>query len=442
MTAGTTSESVLTVIDADLPDSALSVDELGSRIVGMAGRLAAATCHWLRLVAEFDAREGCARFGLGTTARWLAHHCGIAHRTAVEHVRVARALVAFPRLADEMGAGRLSYSQIRAISRVPAEGEDRVVDDLIELALHGTAAQLEYVVRGLRTVEHNNEVADGEVPEERLRHSWASDSQWRLNANLHPERGAVVKHVIDRIAKNEGITTAEALVRMAEIALAAMNDVDKPARPLRGDERAAVVVHFGASAADPRSAERDGVVARIDDGPGLPRSVVERLLCSGGIRTVVHDELGNVCNIGRRRRTVTERQFRALVLRDRHCTHPGCTSKAGLQAHHVKHWIDGGRTELANLVLLCERDHHALHDGEFEIEPLGRQRFRFVRSDGRLLVTHPEPAGLTGSSHTLESQPAPADDAAETLWGGERLDRQWAVSVLAQRRANAQRRAS
>jgi hypothetical protein len=61
----------------------LSVDELGSRIVGLAGRLAAATCRWLLLVAQFDAREGCAAFGLVSTARWLGHYCGVAHRTAV-----------------------------------------------------------------------------------------------------------------------------------------------------------------------------------------------------------------------------------------------------------------------------------------------------------------------------------------------------------------------
>jgi hypothetical protein len=87
------SGSVLTVADAGMPDAALSLDELGSRIVGVAGRLAAATCRWLLLAAEFDTREGCARFGLASTARWLAHYCGLSRRTVVEHVRVARALV-------------------------------------------------------------------------------------------------------------------------------------------------------------------------------------------------------------------------------------------------------------------------------------------------------------------------------------------------------------
>src|SRR4051812_49377532 len=114
-----------------------TVDELGARIMGLSARLGSATCRWLLMIAEFDRREGYLPAGLPSTSRWLSHHCGIAHRTAVEHVRVARSLAEFPPLAAEMSEGRLSYSQVRAISRVPSKGEHEVVADLIELAEHG-----------------------------------------------------------------------------------------------------------------------------------------------------------------------------------------------------------------------------------------------------------------------------------------------------------------
>ena len=133
----------------------LSVDALGARIVDGAGRLSASTCRWLLLVAQFDARQGYLTFGLASTAQWLSHACGIAHRTAVEHVRVARALRQHPRLAEEMGAGRLSYSQIRVISRIDGPNEQGLIEDLIEAAKYANVAQLEVVVRGLRTVDHN-----------------------------------------------------------------------------------------------------------------------------------------------------------------------------------------------------------------------------------------------------------------------------------------------
>jgi Domain of unknown function (DUF222) len=190
--------SVLSVVDSGRPDESLSVDELGSRIVGLAGRLAAGTCRWLLLVAQFDAREGCAVFGLASTARWLGHYCGVAHRTAVEHVRVARVLAGFPELAAAMGAGRLSYSQVRAISRPAGDGEHRLVEDLIDAAGHGTVGQLEVLVRGLRTV------ADVDGPDRRppeyVSHSWSSPGQWRMQARLDPERGAIVQSAIETIA--------------------------------------------------------------------------------------------------------------------------------------------------------------------------------------------------------------------------------------------------
>ena len=168
---------------------ALSLDELGERIVDMAGRLAAATSRWLVLVAEFDAREGYVSFGLASSAQWLTHACGIAHRTAVEHVRVGRALAQYPRLAKEMGAGRLSYSQVRAISRIVEPGEHALVDDLVEAARHGTVAQLEVLVRGLRTVDDNDNPTPTQ-PAEYVTRSWTADSRWRLGARLDPERGA------------------------------------------------------------------------------------------------------------------------------------------------------------------------------------------------------------------------------------------------------------
>src|SRR5579875_3558246 len=95
-----------------------SLDALADSIVATAGRLAAATCQWLLQVAEFDARDGAHTFGLPTTSRWLAHHCSLAQRTAEDHVRVARTLATHPRLVTEMSAGRLSYSHVRAISRL------------------------------------------------------------------------------------------------------------------------------------------------------------------------------------------------------------------------------------------------------------------------------------------------------------------------------------
>jgi hypothetical protein len=261
--------SVFSVVDGVVPDGSLTVDQLGSRIVALSGRLAAATCRWLLLVAEFDARSGFSKLGMASTALWLQYACGIAHRTACEQVRIGRSLRAWPRLAEEMAAGRLSYSQARAISRVATgTGEDdpatpRLVECLIETARHGTVAQLEVMVRGLRTVHDNNTLPKQREAREQVSQSWTPDSPWTLSARPDPERGAQVKAALAAIGQAEDLSATDALVRLAEIGLAAVSDGNKP-RTLRGEEQAAIVVHL--NAADIRQGDQDSAADAVDEG--------------------------------------------------------------------------------------------------------------------------------------------------------------------------------
>ena len=435
--------------------------ELCSGIVAGAGRLSAAMCAWLLLIAQFDAQEGYVREGLASTAQWLAFSCGIAKRTAADHVRVARCLAAHDVLAAEMSAGRLSYSQVRAIARVAHDDEPELVAELVEVARYGTVAQLEALVRGLRTVE-DVEIGQPAARDDRefVRWRWDDDSRWRLSAALDPERGAVVVTAVETIAATEQVLPAEALVRLAEIGLAALADGACSPRSLRGDEEAAVVIHLDASRLLGASAENDGVAgaqskrpyARLaDGGPGLPDSVVRRLLCAGRVRTVAHDSEGRVLDVGRSHRLVTDKQFRALLMRQQgNCAYPGCPNTKKLHAHHRIHWIDGGRTDLDNLLLLCEPHHLGHHNGQFTIAAAGKGRFTFRRAGGRAvgvgsLAASPDAAsgdGATwcepdGTDLRLGPDLQVAPDAARPLWDGQRLELDYAVSVLADRRSRA-----
>jgi hypothetical protein len=463
-----------------------AIEALGSQIVGMAGRIAAASCRWLLLVAEFDAQEGAGTYGLGSTARWLMHYCGLSRRTAIEHVRVARALAANPPLAEAMTSGRLSFSHARAIARVAPLGGPELVADLVMFAEHGTVGQLEDLVRGLRTVDDNNQPELKPVPEA-VSAGWRDDARWKMTANLDPDHGALLASVLDLVGRREGLTQPQALTRMAELALMAVQNTDGKFPALRGDEAAAVVIHLDASrvpadeppvdgpasapgasgtvrapiptAADeptapggapdpaPRvcSAEHPAgpawrpPYARIAGGPGLSDAMVRRLLCGARVRPIVFDprvppgQTPTPLDVGGTRRLVSARQFRALKLRDGGCAHPGCGSTIALEAHHVKPWIFGGRTVMANLVLLCRRHHHAHHDGEFRIVPDGKGRFRFLRADGRELPRHVNPAAQPdGPTRIEDDHPDVTADAATTRWDGRPLDRHYATAVLAQ----------
>ena len=125
------------------------------------------------------------------------------------------------------------------------------------------------------------------------------------------------------------------------------------------------------------------------------------------------------------------------------CTHPGCDNTRGLHGHHVRHWLYGGRTDLNNLLLLCEAHHLALHNGEFTITKLRAGRFRFHRADGVELPVHIDPAAHINTDRPIESEhPHVTDNAATTKWDGQHLDQHYAVSVLAQRREQQHRESS
>ena len=96
----------------------LSTDALRSELLGLAGHLAAAQCRFLQLLAEFDRRGAWAGADIRSCAHWLSWRIGMSLRTATEQLRVAHALRALPAITEAFAAGRISYSKVRAITRL------------------------------------------------------------------------------------------------------------------------------------------------------------------------------------------------------------------------------------------------------------------------------------------------------------------------------------
>ena len=104
------------------PFAALSTRRLETELLSLAGHIAAAQCRFLQLLAAYDRRGGWAGPGLRSCAHWLSWRIGMNLRTATEHVRVAHALTALPLITEAFAAGRISYSKVRAITRVTPGG--------------------------------------------------------------------------------------------------------------------------------------------------------------------------------------------------------------------------------------------------------------------------------------------------------------------------------
>jgi hypothetical protein len=176
---------------ASSPSGPLDQDEqlewLEQRICELAGHLAAGTCRFLQLVAEFDARRGWASWDLPSCAAWLAWKCQVAPGTAREQVRVARALGELPVITSEFSAGRMSYAKVRALTRIATAQTEA---DLAEITGPMTAAQCERFVTAHRKVSDAGELANRAA--RRVSIHMAEDGSVTISARLPPTDAAVV----------------------------------------------------------------------------------------------------------------------------------------------------------------------------------------------------------------------------------------------------------
>ena len=174
----------------------VALEALETQITELWGNINAATAHFLALLAEFDRREGWAQHGVANCAHWLSWQCGIGAVAAREKVRTARALESLPKIAEAFGEGRLSYSKVRALTRVAtAETEE----DLLHIALNGTAAHVERTVRGFRRVVRDLERDEAKAMHERryLDCRREADGSVKLEARLAPEVGETLLRALE-----------------------------------------------------------------------------------------------------------------------------------------------------------------------------------------------------------------------------------------------------
>jgi hypothetical protein len=371
-------------------------DHLAGEIAELAAQVDAATHRLLTLIARFDEAGAWADQGALTCAHWLSWRVGLDLGAARENVRVARALGALPQIGEALRLGQMSYSKVRALTRVATPENEGT---LLAMARAATASQLERICRQYRSALR---VAIGERPEDEVETRWVRERDTatglvRFEIQLTADEAAVVRRALEGAANRTwkagdvsaetrpaSLRRADAFVAMAERCLTGETSEHDAAPPVE------VIFHVEAAA------EAGGT---LDDGTALPVATTERLMCDAVVLEVVEDSRGNVLDVGRRRRTIPTRLRRALRLRDRGCRFPGCTNQR-VDGHHVVPWSHGGATALANLCSLCRRHHTYVHELGFRIVQDASGDVRFFRPDGREVVAPlPEliPVGALGA---------------------------------------------
>src|ERR1700752_678063 len=375
-----------------------SLQQLGNEIAELSVHLDAATVRLLDLILEFDMREGWNN-GFRSCAAWLAWRVGLDIGAARERVRVARALEGLPRLKAALARGELSYAKVRALTRVATPATEA---RLLAVGRAGTAEHVERIVPGWRGGDRQ-----AEVEETRQRHKLRALHVYRdvdgsvvIRGRLAPEAGAVLLqaltgardvlrakpakcNVIDASTETRSYEQqqADALVLVAETALHHGIDPGTPS------ERYQVVVHVDADVLADVEAPGQSV---IEGGARVSAETSQRLACDAGRVEMRHDADGVIVEVGPRTRTIPTALRWALAFRDHGCRFPGCDLPFG-QAHHIKHWAQGGPTTLPNLVLLCRRHHRAVHEEGFRVERRDDDGLQFRWPHGDVLPPVPPP---------------------------------------------------
>jgi hypothetical protein len=402
-------------MDGSLPSFAESgayireTDKLGDEIIELAGHLNAANYRFLSLLAEFDRRKGWHCGATRDCAHWLNWKCGINLGAAREKLRTAHALEKLPLTSAAMGRGELSYSNVRAITRVATPENEYY---FVGIALHGTAHHVETLVRAYRRSEEQELSREHQQQLHReVRYYWDNDGSLVLKARLPADVGAMVLKVMNSAAAEIPLPERTPLGGLQSWshtradALAVISESFKAhgAEAMSGGERHQVVVHVSAETLRAGGGDQ----CQIEDGPAIAAETARRLACDASVVAIVENEKGEPLSVGRKTRSIPAALQRALNARDKDsCRFPGCTHKKYKDAHHIDHWGRGGETKLSNLVTLCRFHHRKVHEGEVIVQRLDDGAIRFVQPYGECFDTNPAHAVIGANYPHFMSAPA------------------------------------
>jgi hypothetical protein len=302
-------------------------------------------------------------------------------------VGTARALRTLPHVADAFRAGAINSLHVHALR----EAAGRITDfatleqSLVHVAESVEPAELRRLLSVLIIQDHP-ESPDTEHQCQRdkrgLSLSETANGMFRLDGWLDGLEGRRLRDALaaftDRRSSGDTRTATQARAdALADIITAANANT----RPL-GVSGLSVLVDI--------EDLPDGVGATLDDGQLLGPATFDLLSCATACAVIFGVKRDNTfvpLALGRSLRRANRWQWAALIARDRGCIRCG-RSPRYCQAHHIVHWKNGGLTDLSNLVLMCSRCHHDLHNGHYTItmQPNGVPTITTTRGPPRQAV--------------------------------------------------------
>ncbi|WP_206784876.1 HNH endonuclease signature motif containing protein [Amycolatopsis sp. MtRt-6] len=371
-------------------DVALSSEAVAfaDRIGELVTRMRSAEAELGAVLVEIEQRGVMELFGYRSAARLLEHLADMPKPATERLIKRARLLnpgrnldgSPIPALAPATGAaaraGRLSNPMIDVITNVLAQvpPEHCASAETNLLAFAEEAGHKQVAALGARILAHL--APDGPAPDDTepvvptrelfLRHK--RTGIWELSGRFDDETGTRAHALLDALAErrtgDEGPDFRTTPQRYGDAFSDAVDlALNSPELPMQAGERAHVMV--AVSLNDLKS----GVgKATLGDTGTMTAAEARVHACDAMIIPAVLGDKSEPLNLGRLRRLISAGLRRALFLRDRGCAFPGChRPPRHCQGHHIRHWADGGPTDLTNLVLMCAHHHRLLHRSGWEV---------------------------------------------------------------------------
>src|SRR4030088_1638 len=323
--------------------------------------------------------------GYATAIDWMRFNCQLTSTAAADLIAVGKNLHRLPESVQAVANGEIGFAHVKAMARTAnAVGSKFDETLLLEKARENSPGKFYFICNHYRhSADREGYEAEqkGLVENRKLWISTCEDGPVQVTAFFDPEGGAVLRSAWEPLARKSGAHDGRSREkRFADAAVElAHHGLESGLIPQTATQRTHLQVTTtletllglpGAPAADLEVAP-----------PPISSKSVERLACDCSVTRILLGSDSMVIDVGRARRTISGPARKALNVRDRGCTWPGCERPASwTSGHHIQHWLHGGSNAPPNLTLLCYRHHWMVHEGNWQI----------VRGDdGRMLTIPP-----------------------------------------------------
>src|SRR6266852_4951683 len=354
-TSGEAFQQINSILDhlAGQDLNAVPADAMGDDQIALQRICNRVQAEGLRRLRHFDSGQGYAPSGALSARAWLRWQLNLTANAASERVAISRKMPALPKTDQAFAEGDISYRHVALIAETAGQlgekFEAQAETILVDVSKEVCPWRLQRAIWNLRhCLDSDGVLSDANKAHDRrcLHMSQTLDGVYRIDGWLDAEGGTVLNTALNsvmgpRLAGDD----RSALERRADAAVElARRQLDAGQLPEVGGQKPHLAVSVD--------------MATLSKEPGsIPAETARRLACDAAITPIIDREADHTS------RVVPGATRRALVARDKGCRFPGCDCPpAWTDAHHIKHWADGGPTSLDNLILLCRRHHRLVHE--------------------------------------------------------------------------------